>query len=108
MLDKPVTAQEAVSAGFANGIINDLDKNHWPDLSKIPAIGQLLNTDYRTLVNCKELINAAKDNARIEETINREAKALVDTWLDPAFPPKLMKFMQSVMSKSKKKPQPKL
>ena len=52
-------------------------------------------------------MNAARDNAAIETTITREAKALVDTWLDEDFPPKLMKFMQSVMSKGKKG-QPKL
>lgn len=67
MLDRQITAQEAVQCGFANGIITDLNNvDHWPDISKIPAIGKLLATDYRTLVNCKELINAARDNNRIE------------------------------------------
>jgi len=51
------------------------------------------------------LLNAAKDNARIEQTISREARALVETWEDPEFPPKLMNFMKSVMAK---KPQAKL
>lgn len=110
LLDKPITAQEAVQNGYANGIIEGLDDEHWPDITKIPAIPKLLATDYRTLVNCKELLNAAKDNARIEETASREAVALVDSWKDPDFPPKLMKFMASVMSagKKKKQPQPKL
>lgn len=107
LLDKPVTAQEAVHSGFANGIITDLDDSYWPDLDKIPSINKLLATDYRTLVNCKELLNAAKDNAALESTILREGKALVDTWMDEDFPPKLMKFMQSVM-KSKKGARPKL
>ena len=89
-----------------NGIITDLNStDHWPDLSKIPAITKLLATDYRTIINCKELINAARDNSRIEETINREARALVETWLDEDFPPKLITFMQSVMSaKDNKRP----
>lgn len=89
-----------------NGIITDLNStDHWPDLSKIPAINKLLATDYRTIINCKELINAARDNSRIEETINREARALVETWLDEDFPPKLITFMQSVMSaKDNKRP----
>lgn len=79
--------------------------DYWPDLSKIPAIGKLLATDYRTLVNCKELMNAARDNERIEQAITREARALVETWLDEEFPPKLMAFMQSLAAaKEKRKP----
>ena len=105
MLDRPITAQEAVESGFSNGIIEGLNTDYFPDISKIPALNKLLATDYRTLVNCKELINAAKDNARIEQTINREAKALVDTWLEEEFPPKLAKFVQSF---KRPKPQPKL
>ena len=70
-----------------------MNDDHWPDLTKIPALTKLLATDYRTLVNCKELLNAAKDNSRIEQTINREARALVDTWMDEEFPPKLANFM---------------
>ena len=104
LLDKPITAQEAVQSGFANGIIEDLNNtDYWPDLSKIPAIGKLLATDYRTLVNCKELINAAKDNARIEKVISREAKALVDTWMEEEFPAKLANFVKSLKSMKKAK-----
>ena len=103
LLDRPIKAQEAVQCGFANGIIEDLNNDHWPDLDKIPAIVKLLDTDYRTLVNCKELINAARDNARLDQTLTREAKALVDTWMHEDFPPKLMKFMQSVMRSAKPK-----
>ena len=88
-----------MQCGFVNAIITDLNStDHWPDLSKIPALTKLLATDYRTLVNCKELLNAAKDHARIEETIDRENRALVETWLDKEFPPKLETFMKSVMS----------
>lgn len=82
-----------MQSGFANGIIEGLDNEYWPDITKIPAIPKLLATDYRTLVNCKELLNAAKDNAKIEETAAREATALCDTWKDPEFAPKLMRFM---------------
>ena len=101
MLDEPVTAQEAVDCGFANGIISDLNNDHWPDLGKIPALHKLAATDYRTLLNCKQLMNAARDNATFEATVVREARALVETWLDEDFPPKLLKFMQSL---KKKKP----
>lgn len=102
MLDKSITAQEAVQCGFANGIIDGLNKvDYFPDLSKIPTITKLLSTDYRTLVNCKELINAAKDNAAIEATITREARALTETWLEEDFPPKLMKYMSNI-KKAKK------
>ena len=97
LLDKRVTAQEAVQCGFANGIIDDLNNtDYWPDLSKIPTLTKLLATDYRTLVNCKELLNAARDNQRIESTIIREARGLVNTWLDEEFPQKLMKFMMQL------------
>lgn len=67
MLDKPVTAQEAAHCGFVNGIITDLNnEDFWPDITKIPALTKLLATDARTLINCKELMNAARDNARLE------------------------------------------
>ena len=53
--DKLVTAQEAVDCGFANGIIDEFDKgSEWFDPDIIPVIPKLLNTDYRTLVNCME------------------------------------------------------
>lgn len=65
-------------------------------MNKIPAIKKLCATDYRTLVNCKNLINQAKDNAKIEYIIHDEAKKLVDSWLDENFPPKLMKYMMSL------------
>ena len=63
---------------------------------------KLAATDYRTLLNCKQLMNAARDNATFEATVVREARALVETWLDEDFPPKLLKFMQSL--KKNKKP----
>ena len=53
ILDKIITADEAVKCGFANQILQGLDKNEWPDLNKIVAIPKLLETDYKTLVNAK-------------------------------------------------------
>mmetsp|Transcript_27136 Transcript_27136/g.33720 ORF Transcript_27136/g.33720 Transcript_27136/m.33720 type:complete len:121 (-) Transcript_27136:132-494(-) len=104
MLDRAIKAQEAVECGFANGIIEGLNDSHWPDLDKIPCIPKLLATDYRTLVNCKELINAAKDNQRLENTFEREARFLVETWLDEDFPPKLMNFLATFQKKKDKQP----
>ena len=54
LLDRPLTAQEAVKCGFANELIPALqDEPEWFDIQKVPAIGKMLATDYRTLVNCK-------------------------------------------------------
>jgi hypothetical protein len=61
LLDKPLTANEALSCGFINGIIPSLqDEGEFFDLDKVPAIGKLLSQDYRTLTNCKNLMNYAK------------------------------------------------
>ena len=57
LLDQKINAQEAVQYGFANGIIEGLDNSEWPDLNKIPTLGKLLGTDYKTLVNAKSLLN---------------------------------------------------
>ena len=103
MLDRPIKAEEAVQCGFANGIIEGLGNDHFPDIDKIPALPKLLATDYRTLVNCKQLMNAAKDNEKLENVFANEARALVDAWMDEDFPPKLMRFMQSVMKSAKPK-----
>lgn len=92
MMDKIVSAKEALHHGYINEII-ELNQDYWPDLDKIPAVKSLLQTDYKTIVNGKEVLNAAKDNAKIEQTIHFEAKRLVDMWLDEDFPPKLMKYM---------------
>ena len=98
-----------MECGFANGIIDNLNnEDHWPDLSKIPALTQLLATDYRTLVNCKTLINAARDNKRIEETITREARELVNTFMDPNFPANMVKFVMSLKKAKNNKIAPKL
>jgi hypothetical protein len=55
LLDKVLSAQEAVKCGFANGIIDKFDKkNEWFDPSIVPAIPKLLKNDYRTLTNSME------------------------------------------------------
>ena len=100
LTDKYVTAQEAVNCGYANGII-DFDPNSDSiDPSSIPVIPKLLATDYRTLVNCMEQINASKGLALIEEVTRREGAALVDTWKEPEFPMKMFAFMQSLKKKA--------
>ena len=103
MLDKHITAQEAVKCGYANGIIEGLGDSEWPDMDKIPAIGKLLATDYKTLINCKTLLNKAKDNAKIEKVIYDEAKTLVDIFTDEEFPPKMMAYMMSLREKREPK-----
>ena len=105
LLDKPVTAQEAKQCGYINDVIDNLGTDYFPDLDKIPTIKKLCATDYKTLVNCKRLINSAKDNEKLEYVIHDEARKLVDAWLDEDFPPKLMKYM---MSLKKNKPKAKL
>lgn len=97
MLDRVLSAQEAVGCGFANGVIEDLGDSDWFDLKKVPTIGKLLATDYRTIVNCKALINKAEDKQKIDQVMEDEAQGLVDTWLDPEFPQKLQKYMMMLM-----------
>ena len=99
MLDKPINAKEAVQSGYVNEIIEGLDNCDWPDLEKIPAIVKLLSTDYKTLVNCKQLLNKAKNNEKLDQVIYSEAKALVDTWMDEEFESKLAAYMLSLKQK---------
>jgi len=73
LLDRPLTAKEAVDCGFANAIIPELQNEpEWFDISKVPAIPKLLATDYRTLTNCKRVINFAKDKQKTQEVIKEE------------------------------------
>ena len=37
LLDKPLTAKQAVDCGFANGMV-ELDDEDWFDLNRVPAI----------------------------------------------------------------------
>lgn len=60
-LDRPMMADEAVSCGFANAIIDDLGDSDWFDVNKIPAITKLLASDYRTIVNMKRVMLRAQD-----------------------------------------------
>jgi len=102
MLDAPIRAEEAVACNFANGIIDDLGDEFF-DISKVPAIGKMLNTDYRTLMEAKKLLNDAKDMEHIEKTITHEMKSLVDNWMEPEFPAKLVKFMKQLAAAKAKK-----
>ena len=78
LLNCVMTAKEVVDCGYANGIIDGLEEMEWPDIEKIPAIMKLLATDYKTLVNAKTLINKAKDQEKINDIIQIEAKANMD------------------------------
>lgn len=102
LLDRPIFAKEAKECGFVNEIIEGLDMNEWPDLDKIPAIPKLLATDYKTLVNCKDLLNKAKNNEKLDQVIHVEAKALVDAWLDEGYAAKLAAYMQSLKDKKRR------
>ena len=57
MTDKILTAPEALKCGFINAIISDIPKGDFFDVTKIPSIPILLNTDFKTLVNAKKLLN---------------------------------------------------
>lgn len=94
MLDKELTAASAVQCGFANEMITEDLGGDWFDLNKVPTIGKLLATDYRTLVNCKKLINFSKDSERTEKAIRQEGKMLVASWMEDDFPAKLYTFLQ--------------
>ena len=71
----------------------------------MPAIPKLLATDYNTIVNAMNLINAAKDRKKIEEVTKHEARLLMEKWFRPDFMPLMMKYMQSLKNK---KPQAKM
>ena len=97
LMDKVVTAEEALKAGFVNQIIPELQKEpEFFDLAKVPAIGKLLATDYRTLTNCKSLMNQAKDFKSHHAALEREGTGLLNTWLDPGFPEKLQKYLMQI------------
>ena len=76
-----LTAEEAVSSGFANGIVTGFDRNsEWFEPSMIPIIPKLLKNDYGTLTNAMEQINLSKNNDQIDAVTRREGKALVACW----------------------------
>lgn len=76
-LDRPINAKEAVECGFANAIIQDFGDSDWFDVMKIPAIKKLLASDYMTIVNMKQLMIKAKDQAKLDQVIEQEAEGLV-------------------------------
>lgn len=91
LLDKTMTAQEAVHYGFANAIIDKFDpKKDWFDPSLIPAIPKLLETDYDTLLNGMNVINKAFDNKKIEEITRYEAASSFNKWQQPNSLPLMM------------------
>ena len=72
-------------------------------MDEIPTIGKLLQTDQRTLENCMALLNAARDNNRLDAAIWRELKLCVDNGMSPDFLPKIQEYMKKALGKSKKK-----
>lgn len=70
LMSQTITAQEAKRLNFVNEVLTNLEEEgEWPDIGKIPTISQLLKTDQRTLENCLSLINAARNNDKIDVQI---------------------------------------
>ena len=106
---KTITAEEALQRQFVNAILTEFEGDgEWPDLSKFATLQQLLKTDQRTLENCMGLMNAARDNDRLDAAIWRELKMCVDNNMDPDFLPKMAVYMQKTLRKGKKSAEPKL
>ena len=100
-----MTAEEAKRHRFVNDILGGFDSSdgEFPDMAKIPTIGKLLATDWRTLENCMQLMNSARDNDRLDATIWRELKLCLDNNMDPDFIPKMIEYMQSTLGNRKTK-----
>ena len=102
MMDKRITAKQAEQVGFVNKVVPELQgEPDFFELDKVPAIGQLLATDLFTLTNCKRLLNEAKDQKAFEETLDREGKALLASWMDPQFLVRLKAYLKKVSDKKK-------
>jgi enoyl-CoA hydratase/carnithine racemase len=99
LMDRPLTAKEAIACGFANGMVEGFDEKEWFDLQKVPAISKLLANDLDTMVRCKSVLNFAKNNEKIEAVLVKEGDELVNAWMDPTFPKKLGSYMMSLMQK---------
>jgi len=95
LLDKPLTAQEAVGCGFANGIIEDLG-GEWFDLEKVPTITKLLKSEYTTLIEGKKLLLQAIDFVELEAAMTREADYLAENSISPAFITKMSAFLKGL------------
>jgi hypothetical protein len=70
-LEKKLTAKEALEWGYINGI---LDTKTAPktdpivtDIDSLPNLRKLLETDTRTLLNCKNLLIEARDNEKFKD-----------------------------------------
>ena len=104
LTDKMVKADLAAKSGFVNGIVDGFDKkSEWFNPDIIPVIPKLLNTDYKTLVNCMAQLNQSKDLAKIEEVTMRELKALVETYANPQFLESLKMYLEAVSGTNSKK-----
>ena len=104
LTDKVITAKEAVTHRFANGIIDDVElDDEWIDPDMVPAIPKLLSFDVTTIKHCQKEMIDTKDMKKIEAVTRREADQLVAKWLDPDFLPLMMSYMMSVKTKAKNK-----
>jgi hypothetical protein len=54
-------------------------------------------------VNCKTLLNKAKDNDKLDAVIKSEARGLVDVWMDDDFPMKMAGYMMKLKEMRKRK-----
>ena len=79
-------------------------------MNLIPVLPKLVANDVKTMVNAKRLLNKGVNSRDKQiDVIKREAQALVDTWLDPEFPLKLIAYYElTTNKKNKKKGMPKL
>ena len=103
MLEKTLSAKEAVECGFATEILPELQSEpEWFDLAKVPAIGKLLKSDHRTLMNMKRQLLATSDKNLMRETLERENNALLDSWLQEGFSEKLGNYIMQLMQEKKK------
>jgi len=55
-------------------------------------------------MNCKALINAAKDKEKVDRILYEEAKTLVDFWTHPDFASKFSEYLAKAITKKSKKP----
>lgn len=58
-----------------------------------------MKTDQRTLENSMALLNAARDNDRLDAAIYRELKKCADNNVDPDFKPKMKAYMAKTLGK---------
>ena len=97
LTDRALSAKDAVQFGFANGIIDGVDKvSEFFAPDKIPALKRLLSYDIETIQwNMRELVKS-KDMENIEKVSRREAAVLVSKWEQPGFMEKMAAYMANV------------